>query len=63
MTSEGDYGRHFTATILDAPRMFFAIRPLHRAALRNTDGDHACHYTPYLQYYLHEALFAQYASR
>jgi hypothetical protein len=50
-------------TILDAPRMFFATRPLYCAAIRNTDGEHASHYTPYLQYYLHEALFAQSASR
>jgi len=50
------------ANILDAPRVFFATRPLYCAAVRNTDDDHACHYT-YLQYYLHEALFAQYASR
>ena len=51
------------ATILAAPHMLFATRPSYSAAVRNTDDAHACHYTSYLQYYLHEALFAQYASR
>lgn len=64
MTSDADYRRHFTRDDPRcAPHVFFATRPLYCAAVRNTDDDHACRYTPYLQYYLHEALFARYASR
>jgi hypothetical protein len=53
MTYDDDYGRHFTRDHLSMRPTCFSRHDLSTVLmLRNTDDDQACHYTPYLQYYL-----------